>query len=330
MLMHSRHCLHILLLIVVMQTISLGLRAQEYKVVSFRQLTNDVSAFITPVMDYNGDACALIKVVAPSEFAFSTPMGIVKRKDEVGEIWLFVPNETKSLTLKHPQWGVLRDYRFAHKLESHNTYEIRLSLPQPAVEIQHDTITMVRTVKDTIAVAVPEERPPLSIHTLATVSFLDNATSYGIMLGVMRKNGAFIHATTDLRTVPSTEGECRNDGSVVGETGAIPYYSGSKKQSMLRITGGVMQRLFAHQSSSLTLFEGVGYGKRTVAWQLAESDERKWLKNNDQSYSGVAFEAGCILSALLKSNSQGIDVMISTSTIEGKHWQVSVGLGLRF
>ena len=88
-----------------------ALQAQEFSVASFRLLPNDVSAFINNVRDLNDEACALIKVVAPSDFAFSSPLGIVKRKDEVGEIWLYLPKGTKTLTLKHPEWGVLRDYR---------------------------------------------------------------------------------------------------------------------------------------------------------------------------------------------------------------------------
>ena len=77
--------------------------SQEFSVASFQVLPNDVSAFIHHVRDLNDEACALIKVEAPSDFAFSTPLGIVKRKDEVGEIWLYVPRGTKMLTLKHPQ-----------------------------------------------------------------------------------------------------------------------------------------------------------------------------------------------------------------------------------
>ena len=81
-----------------------------FTVESFRQLPTDVSAFIDAVRDLNGEACALVKVVAPADFAFSSPLGIVKRLDEVGEIWLYLPKGTKTLTLKHPEWGVLRDY----------------------------------------------------------------------------------------------------------------------------------------------------------------------------------------------------------------------------
>ena len=90
---------------------------------SFRCLPNDITAWIDPVRDLSDEACALIKVVGDPDFVFSTPLGIVSRKNEVGEIWLYVPHGTVKLTIKHPRWGVLRDYRFPAALESRLTYE---------------------------------------------------------------------------------------------------------------------------------------------------------------------------------------------------------------
>lgn len=55
----------------------------------------------------------------------------MKRKDEVGEIWLYLPKGTQRLTIKHPEWGVLRDYRLGKPLESRMTYEMKLNLPAP-------------------------------------------------------------------------------------------------------------------------------------------------------------------------------------------------------
>ena len=49
--------------------------------------------------------------------------------NDVGEIWLYLPNGTRLLTLKHPQWGVIRDYRFPTPLESRMTYELVLAPP---------------------------------------------------------------------------------------------------------------------------------------------------------------------------------------------------------
>ncbi|MDE6339084.1 MAG: hypothetical protein K2K97_04770, partial [Muribaculaceae bacterium] len=95
--------------------------AQKFSVGSFRLLPNDISAFINPVKDLNDEDCALIKVQANEDFVFSTPLGIIKRIDNVGEIWLYIPAKSKKITIKHPEWGVLRDYMFPERINSHLT-----------------------------------------------------------------------------------------------------------------------------------------------------------------------------------------------------------------
>ena len=58
---------------------------------------------------------ALVKVEAPSDFAFSTRSASISRKIKWGEIWLYLPKGSKLLTIKRPEWGVLRDYRSANR-----------------------------------------------------------------------------------------------------------------------------------------------------------------------------------------------------------------------
>ena len=65
-------------------------KAQSFKVQQFRPLPNDISAFINPEYDLNHEACALLKIVCEDRFAFSTPLGIIRRKNNVGEVWLYV------------------------------------------------------------------------------------------------------------------------------------------------------------------------------------------------------------------------------------------------
>ena len=65
--------------------------AQNFKVKSFRLLQNDITAWVNPVKDLNDEACALVKVVGDADFAFSSPLGIVARRNEVGEIWIYLP-----------------------------------------------------------------------------------------------------------------------------------------------------------------------------------------------------------------------------------------------
>lgn len=67
-----------------------------FSVESFRQLPTDVSAFIDAVRDLNDEACALLKVVAPADFAFSSPLGIVERRDKVARYGFSFPKAARA------------------------------------------------------------------------------------------------------------------------------------------------------------------------------------------------------------------------------------------
>lgn len=295
-----------------------GALSQEFSVSSFRILPNDVSAFVNSVRDLNDEACALVKVEAPSDFAFSTPLGIVKRKDEVGEIWLYLPKGTKMLTLKHPEWGVLRDYRLGMVLESRMTYELKLSLPKPVIAERHDTIVQVRTVVDTITVAHTKPKLPLSLYALAAIGAHDNGPSYGVFFAMMRRHGFFVHASTDFCSIGSTRGSCTKDGSI-GGANEKPYYSGKTAKSNYTVTAGAIHRL----SRNVCLFEGVGYGRSAVAWQLAESEGGGYVLNDGLTHKGVAGEVGALVSF------GHIAVSASAVTIAGKQWQGCLGVGIK-
>lgn len=104
--------------------------AQDISVSSFKLLGNDLTANTMGTMerDQNGEVAALIKVVTTEQgFVFDGGMsGIVKTKQEVGEVWVYVPHGIKKITIKHPQLGVLRDYWFPVPVEKARTYEMRL------------------------------------------------------------------------------------------------------------------------------------------------------------------------------------------------------------
>lgn len=281
-------------------------------------LPNDVTVFVNSVRDLNDEACALVKVEAPSDFAFSTPLGIVKRKDEVGEIWLYLPKGTKMLTLKHPEWGVLRDYKLGMVLESRMTYEMKLSLPKPAIAERHDTIVEVRTVVDTVTVARTRPKLPLSLYALATIGAHDNGPSYGVFFAMMRRHGFFVHASTDFGSIGKTNGSCSKDGGI-GGTNEKPYYSGKTANSHYTVTAGAIHRL----TKGVCLFEGVGYGRSAVAWQLAESEGGGYVQNDGLTHKGVAGEVGTLVSF------GRIAVSASAVTIAGKQWQGCLGVGIK-
>lgn len=303
--------------------------SQEFSVASFQVLPNDVSAFINNVRDLNDEACALIKVEAPSDFAFSTPLGIVKRKDEVGEIWLYVPKGTKMLTLKHPQWGVIRDYKLGKPLESRMTYELKLNLPRLAIAEKHDTIIQIKTVTDTIAIPQAKPKMALSIYALATIALHQDGPSYGIFFAMMHRHGFFLHASSDFKSIGKTEGNCDKDGNITktsstsnrtnGNTSNKPYYTGETRHSNYTITAGAIHHIY----KSLRIFEGIGYGRSATAWQMGESEGGGYLLNDGLTHKGVAGELG-VLGSIGR-----LTLSASAITIAGKQWQGSIGIGIK-
>lgn len=292
--------------------------SQEFSVASFQVLPNDVSAFIHHVRDLNDEACALIKVEAPSDFAFSTPLGIVKRKDEVGEIWLYVPRGTKMLTLKHPQWRVIRDYKLGKPLESRMTYELKLNQPKPVIAEKHDTIIQIKTVTDTIAIPQVKPKMPLSIYTLATIALHQDGPSYGIFFAMMHRHGFFLHASSDFKSIGKTEGNCDKDGNI-DQANDKPYYTGKTRHSNYTLTVGAIH----HICKSLRIFEGIGYGRSATAWQMGESEGGGYLLNDGLTHKGVAGEVG-ILGSIGR-----LTLSASAITIAGKQWQGSIGIGIK-
>lgn len=292
--------------------------AQTFAVDTFKVLPNDVSAFISSVRDLNDEACALVKVVAPADFAFSSPLGIVKRKDETGEIWLYLPKGSRMMTLKHPEWGVLRNYKFERPLESRMTYEMRIRLPEEALLAKHDTVVMTQTVVDTITIRVERKREPLMSHILATAALHTDGVNAGLMLTLMRKHGAFIHAAWDFSSIGTTDITCHKDGSIYGRSN-MPYYSGNKRTCNYTLTAGAIHRVW----KPLCVFEGIGYGNSAVAWELAASEGGGYAFNEGLEKKGFAAEIG----ALYTFNR--LTVAASVITIAGQQWHGNIGIGIR-
>ncbi len=300
-------------------------KAQQFSVASFRQLPNDVSAFINPVKDLNDEDCGLVKVIASEDFVFSSPLGIVKREDKTGEIWLWMPRGSKKITIKHADYGVLRDYAFPTKIDSHMTYEMKIDEPvkqiakdtvSPIVTVVTDTLVLTRT--DTLVVAPVKERIPFSMNVLATFNYGGRAKvgSGGVLITAMKRHGGFMHLSTDFGKIGTILGECSKDGEI---DGLLPYYTGRVRKSTFMLNGGAVHRL----SRKVSVFEGLGYSSVALAWQLAESEGGGYVKNSHYSYKGVSFEAGALLTL------GRVSLSASVITIRGREWFGSIGAGIR-
>ena len=222
------------------------------------------------------------------------------------------------LTLKHPEWGVIRDYKLDKPLESRMTYELKLNLPKPTITEVHDTIVEVKTVTDTITISRTKPKMPLSIYTLATVALHQDGPSYGIFFAMMKRHGFFLHASSDFRAIGNTDGNCQKDGSI-DTNGTKPYFTGETRHSNYTLTLGAIH----HISRNIRFFEGIGYGRCATAWQRSESEGGGYLLNEGLTHKGVSAEAGVLASF------NRFTMTASTMTIAGKQWEGCIGLGIK-
>lgn len=300
------------------------MHAQQFSVGSFRLLPNDITAYIAPVKDLNNEACALIKVVGDADFVFSTPLGIVQRKEEVGEIWIYVPNETVQITIKHPQWGVLRDFHFDAPLESRMTYELVLLPPKDYFEqkrvsgIGRKPVKFRKSWKDS-----SEQLTSLpSVHRwesaswmyllLANVGISQTSPAWGMRMGIIKRHGGYLAFSSETFSMPQTSGTCDRTGRI---DGALPYYTGNTKTGNWKVLAGGIHRL----KGKLCLFEGIGFGEHVVAWETSDGD---CLSNKGLSTKGLSAELGLLY------HFRTLAFTVGVSTINGNYWEATLGLGI--
>ena len=101
-------------------------KAQKISVEAFNRIDRDMGARVAKVRDINSDLCALIKIeTIETGFEFSGCI-IEKTEQKTGEIWVFVSPGVKFLTIKHKDFGVLRNYNFPQSIESGVVYQMKL------------------------------------------------------------------------------------------------------------------------------------------------------------------------------------------------------------
>lgn len=109
--------------------LSLITSAQTLKVKSFQKLAGDQTARIySPKEDQNGHKCAIIKVVTTETgFAWEAgSMGIVATEQKTGEYWLYIPYDSRRLTIKHAEFGNLENYSYPEPIDEATVYEMVL------------------------------------------------------------------------------------------------------------------------------------------------------------------------------------------------------------
>lgn len=104
--------------------------------------------------------------------------------------------------------------------------------------------------------------------------------AFGMSVGCMKSYGFYAKAI--FSGIPSTSHEWDDF------TTLKPWTKGNRKSGTLAFAVGGMIRLGCPFYFNL----GLGYMKRTVAWELSDGS---WAKYNDNSYSGLCIDAGLTL-----------------------------------
>lgn len=126
--------------------------AQKMEVESFRLAENSISANIegpNKRIDQNGEVAALIKVrTTETGFRFDGGLlGIVDTRQDVGEIYVWVPRAAKKLQIKHQKFGVL-DYWYGMPIGSGRTYEMVLKTEYAPVRRDMEYLIMTISPAD--------------------------------------------------------------------------------------------------------------------------------------------------------------------------------------
>ena len=159
---------------------AISIQAQDFGITKFQENLLDLTAARAAVKDKNGDICALIKFsVRDNKFEFVPNMGAVKTEQKAGEIWLYVPAQTKRITIRHPQLGILRNYVIPVKIEQKVVYEADLQINNK----DYLRSLLENTKTDTVRIMVPQE--PTIVHVEAKRNVFFNLGVGFNILGIM-------------------------------------------------------------------------------------------------------------------------------------------------
>lgn len=103
----------------------------DFKVDTIR--ISDKPTFFYNVKDGDGKLAALIRfVIRDPLFEVDTTNSILKQVKKTGELWVYVREDIRHLTIRHPHLGVLRNLSLSsYHLESGRTYDSEIVITNP-------------------------------------------------------------------------------------------------------------------------------------------------------------------------------------------------------
>ena len=159
---------------------------------------------------------------------------------------------------------------------------------------------------------------PLRALIMPSFSYNRSHYSYGLMIGIGKRNGGYVHAKSDFKFGLNPTLSCDDNGSV---DGVIGWFTGNEKKSRLALTGGYLRKL----ADPLYLYVGGGYGTRVLAWEMYVGDgQYEYVRVDPKSFTGYEAELGLIFRTGIVAFSAGVQ------TNQFKYYEANVGIGLMF
>ena len=218
---------------------------------------------------------------------------------------VFINNELAGQTPYKSDRMPLQEYRI--RIEKDFFFPMDSTITIFAGKTSSLTFKMKSTIK-------PKE--PRRTLVMAEVGYHPSQISFGAMVGIVSKNGAYLRFRSDFGSA-STELECDDTGALANGTGTPYYKEGITTKARMSITAGYLRQII----KPLYAYIGAGYGNRVLAWETIDSE---LVKNTDHSATGVAAELGAI------GRLGQFAVSVGFQTVNFKYHELSAGIGFFF
>ena len=218
---------------------------------------------------------------------------------------VFINNELAGQTPYKSDRMPLQEYRI--RIEKDFFFPMDSTVTIFAGKTSSLTFKMKSTIK-------PKE--PRRTLVMAEVGYHPSQISFGAMVGIVSKNGAYLRFRSDFGSA-STELECDDTGALSNGAGTPYYKEGVTTKARMSIAAGYLRQII----KPLYAYIGAGYGNRVLAWETIDGE---LVKNTDHSATGVAAELGAI------GRLGQFAVSVGFQTVNFKYHELSAGIGFFF
>jgi opacity protein-like surface antigen len=117
-------------LIILMMSFTIQVEAQKkIRVTKFERNVTSLIGSMNQVKDNSGETCAVLRVrMTDNDFEIEPNLGVLHHEEATGEVRLWIPVDTKRMTIRHPGVLPLAGFEFPVKLEPKVTYDAEVEI----------------------------------------------------------------------------------------------------------------------------------------------------------------------------------------------------------